>query len=86
MAFATLSSRAAETSELVVRPAPRRLDDFRRLAAATDWQTPAARAFFLLADHLAEEVVALGPLADSIRAEIQRARVRAAAESSWDCR
>ena len=58
----------------------------RRLAAATDWQTPAARAFFALAEQLAEDVVALGPLAHSVRSEILRARARVAFESSWDCR
>ena len=58
----------------------------RRLAAATDWQTPAARAFFALAQRLADDVVALEPLADSIRGEIRRARTQVAAESAWECR
>ena len=58
----------------------------RRLAAATDWQTPAARDFFARAERLAEDVVALEPLADSIRSEILRARARVVIESSWSCR
>ena len=58
----------------------------RRLAAATDWQTPSARAFFALAGRLAEDVGALGSLADAVMGEIALARVRATVESSWDCR
>jgi hypothetical protein len=57
----------------------------RRLAAATDWQTPAARAFFELAERLAEDAAALGPLAAAVKAEIAHARVRAAVQNSWDC-
>ena len=58
----------------------------RRLAASTDWQTPAARAFFALAEHLAEEVVALAPLADAVRVEIALARARVVMQDTWDCR
>jgi hypothetical protein len=58
----------------------------RRLAAATDWQTPSARAFFALSRRLAEDVGALGALADSVLGEIALARVRAAVENSRDCR
>ncbi len=58
----------------------------RRLAAATDWQTSSARDFFALAERLAEDVAALEPLADSVRAEILRARARVAVETSWECR
>jgi hypothetical protein len=58
----------------------------RRLAATTDWQTPAARAFFALAERLADDVVALGPAADGVRCEIALARQRLTIANSWDCR
>lgn len=58
----------------------------RRLAAATDWQTPAARAFFTLAERLAADVTGLGPLADSVLSDIALARARVSVENPWDCR
>ena len=58
----------------------------RRLAAATDWQTPAARDFFARAERLAGDVAALEPLADSIRSETLRARARVVIDSWWSCR
>ena len=58
----------------------------RRLAATTDWQTPAARAFFALAERLADDVLALGPVTESVRAEIALARTRLTIANSWDCR
>ena len=58
----------------------------RRLAASTDWQTPAARAFFALAEQLADDVGALGLVADAVRGEIALARTRITMANSWDCR
>ncbi|GAA1955683.1 hypothetical protein [Microbacterium deminutum] len=58
----------------------------RRLAAATDWQTPAARGFFTLAEHLASDIVGLGTLADGVLGEIALARARVSVENAWTCR
>ena len=58
----------------------------RALAASTDWQTPAARAFFALAEHLEGDIVSLGPVAEAVRGEITRARARIVLERMWDCR
>ena len=82
---------AIDLAALQLHRVSRRLGDaaaaVRRLAAATDWQTPAARAFFALAERLADDVVALGPLADvGAAARSRRARARVAVENSWDCR
>ena len=81
---------AIDLAALHMRQVAERLADVamsvRHLAAATDWQTPSARAFFTLAEHLAADVGALSPLADSVKGEIRLARVRAAVENSWDCR
>ena len=81
---------AMDLAALQLRRVSERLSDAaaaaRRLSAATDWQTPAARAFFVLAEHLAQDVVALAPLADSVRHEALRARARVAVENPWECR
>lgn len=81
---------ALDLAALHVRRVSERLVDVaaaaRRLAATTDWQTPAARAFFALAEHLAGEVAALGPVADAVRAEIAVARARAAFGGNGACR
>ncbi len=58
----------------------------RRIAAATDWQTPSARAFFSLAEHLAQDVIGLGQLTDGVLGEIALARSRVCVENSWECR
>jgi hypothetical protein len=81
---------AMDLAALQLRRVADRLTDAaamaRRLAAATDWQTPAARAFFAVAERLADDVLALGPVADAVRAEIALARARIAVANSWECR
>ncbi len=81
---------AFDLAALHLRRVSERLTDAaahaRRLAASTDWQTPAARAFFALAERLAADVAALGLVADAVQGDILMARARAAVENAWDCR
>lgn len=56
----------------------------RRLGAATDWQTPSARAFFSVAQRLVLDVSGLGPAAEMVMSEISYARTRMAMKNLWD--
>ena len=81
---------AIDSAAMQLRRVSERLGDavvaVRRLAASTDWQTPSARAFFALAQHLADDIGGLAPLTDAVRAEMTLARARATLQDSWGCR
>jgi hypothetical protein len=58
----------------------------RHAAAATDWQTPAARAFHSLAERLAQDVFAQSQILEAVLGEVALARARVSVENSWNCR